>query len=108
MAGGRRGERGSARGGGQQCARAAVLRGAARDARAAPPRAARTRALPAPAGAAAGAAVTDSRYTIYLHKLKFRRACMISVLSASLFYANAIETFMTFGAPIGPFGILNQ
>ena len=37
-----------------------------------------------------------------------RRACMVSVLSESLFYANAIETCMTFGAPIGPFGILNQ
>ena len=33
---------------------------------------------------------------------------LLSELSASLFYANAIETFMTLGTTIGPFGILNQ
>ena len=37
-----------------------------------------------------------------------RCACVTSVLSASLFNANAIETFMTLCASIGPFGILNQ
>ena len=30
-----------------------------------------------------------------------------SVLSASIFYANAIETFMTFFAPIGPFELFS-
>ena len=50
---------------------------------------------------------TVTEETAWVFKIS---TCLIlpSVFSASLLYANAIETFMTFGAPIGPFGILNQ
>ena len=42
------------------------------------------------------------------HTLPPNVATAPSGLIASLFYANAIEMFMKFGAPIGPFVILNQ